>query len=242
VEVQALWLNALAGGAALAGPSAGRWQEAFMRGQASFERRFWDDGHGRLYDVVDVDHRPGVVDATLRPNQILAVGGLPLPLLTGTRARMVVDAVEGALLTPLGLRSLAPSEPGYCPRYQGGVAARDGAYHQGTVWPWLMGPFVEAFVRVHGDSGDVKRAARARLVAPLWAHLTEAGVGHLSEVADGEQPRRPGGCPFQAWSLGELLRVERIVLGEGPRSGAGERPLSLVSPTAAGVADVPPGP
>ena len=212
VEVQALWLNALAAALTFRTASGARWAERLERGRASFEARFWDEEHGRLYDVVDVDHVAGAVDATFRPNQIFAVGGLPLPLLTGTRARRVVMGVEEALLTPLGLRSLAPSEPGYCPRYKGGVDERDGAYHQGTVWPWLLGPFVEAYVRVHGATNEAKNNARKRFIAPMLAHLSEAGLGHVSEVADAESPHTPGGCPFQAWSLGELLRLDRLVL------------------------------
>ena len=226
VEVQALWLNALAAAVALGAPSASRWSEILEHGRASFEARFWDEVHGRLYDVVDVDHKAGTVDSSFRPNQILAIGGLPLQLLTGERARRVVEAVEAALLTPVGLRSLAPGEPGYFPRYQGGVAERDGAYHQGTVWPWLIGPFVEAYVRVHGGTADVKRAARERFVAPLLRHLNEAGVGHISEVADAEAPFTPGGCPFQAWSLGELLRLDRVVLAEESQGvSASTKPL-----------------
>jgi glycogen debranching enzyme len=169
---------------------------------------------------VDVGHQPGAVDASFRPNQILAVGGLPLALLDGARARQVVDAVEQRLWTPLGLRSLAPGEPGYAARYQGGVAERDGAYHQGTAWPWLLGAFVEAWLRVRGATEEAKDEARTRFLAPLVAHLDVAGLGHVSEIADAEPPHRPRGCPFQAWSLGELLRLERSVLappaGEGP--------------------------
>ena len=212
VEVQALWLNALALAARWATPSSARWQAAFVRGQSSFAARFWDQAHGRLFDVVDAEHQPGHDDASFRPNQIFAVGGLPLPLLSGERARVVVDAVEAALLTPLGLRSLAPGQPGYTPHYGGGVAARDGAYHQGTVWPWLMGPFVEAWVRVRGATDQVRAEARRRFLVPLEAHLGEIGLGHVSEVADAEPPFTAGGCPFQAWSLGELLRLDRAVL------------------------------
>ena len=113
----------------------------------------------------------------------------------------------------MGLRSLGPGEPGYCARYEGGVVQRDGSYHQGTVWPWLMGAFVEAWVRVRGNSPSAMEEARNRFLLPLYDHLKEAGLGHLSEIADGDTPHTPRGCPFQAWSLGELLRLERVVLG-----------------------------
>jgi glycogen debranching enzyme len=209
-------LNALALAATWETSAAARWSALFAQGRASFEARFWDGAHGRLFDVVDVDHHPGTVDDTFRPNQIFAAGGLPISLISDERARQVVDAVEAALVTPLGLRSLAPGQPGYVAHYQGGVAARDGAYHQGTVWPWLMGPFVEAYVRVRGTTAEAKATARARFLAPLLAHLEDAGVGHLSEVADAEPPFTPGGCPFQAWSMGELVRLERVVLAADP--------------------------
>src|SRR5512144_2092554 len=104
--------------------------------------RFPDPASGGLFDVVDADHVAGRVDASVRPNQIFAVGGLPEALLEGKKAQSVVELVEDRLLTPLGLRTLAPDEPGYCPRYEGDAARRDAAYHQGTVWPWLLGPFV----------------------------------------------------------------------------------------------------
>ena len=210
VEVQALWVNALR----LAGECFGRrdWLALADRAQASFARRFWNEAAGCLYDVVDDGHRPGAVDATLRPNQIFAVGGLPHALLDGERARRIVDVVEARLWTPLGLRSLAPGEPGYAPRYAGGPEVRDAAYHQGTAWAWLLGPFVEAWLRVRGSDAAARREARARFVAPLLAHLGEAGLGHVSEIADAEPPHTPRGCPFQAWSLGELMRLEFEVL------------------------------
>ncbi len=208
VEVQALWLTALEVGAA----RAERWTKLLERGRASFARRFWNEEAGCLYDVVDADGEPGAVDAGLRPNQIFAVGGLPSVLLDAARARRVVDVVEERLWTPLGLRSLAPGEPGYGARYEGGVRERDGAYHQGTVWPWLIGPFVEAWARVRGGSAEAKREARTRFIAPLERHLADAGLGHVSEIADAEPPHEPRGCPFQAWSVGELLRLLRVVL------------------------------
>jgi glycogen debranching enzyme len=205
VEVQALWLNALR----IVCELDPRWMEAYERGLGSFERRFWIEAKGYLYDVVDVDHVSGTADTSLRPNQIFAVGGLPHPLLGGIRARQVVDAVEAHLITPAGLRTLAPSEPGYVGRYEGGVRERDGSYHQGTAWPWLIGPFVDAWIRVRGDSPDAKGEARDRFVNPLLAHLDPSGLGHISEIADAEPPHTPRGCPFQAWSLGELIRALR---------------------------------
>ncbi len=210
VEVEALWLNALH----IASTFSEQWKEFFARGRETFQARFWNEAGGYLYDVVDPDHRTGAADPTFRPNQILAVGGLPISLLDPDRARRVVDAVEARLWTPLGLRSLAPGEPGYTPRYEGGVRERDGAYHQGTVWPWLIGPFVEAWVRVQGNTAEAKREARARYFEPLMQHLDEAGLGHIAEIADGDPPHTPRGCPFQAWSVGEALRLSLTVLSE----------------------------
>jgi glycogen debranching enzyme len=158
------------------------------------------------------------VDGSLRPNQIFAVGGLPLVLLADAQARAVVDRVENALLTPMGLRTLAAGEPGYAPHYEGTPAERDGAYHQGTVWPWLLGPFVEAWVRVRGDTPGVRTEARDMFVEPLLALLPlSAGISHLPEIADAEPPHAPKGCPFQAWSLGEITRLDHGVRPRNPR-------------------------
>src|SRR5437764_3071038 len=208
VEIQALWLNALAIGAKF----SAHWQSLFDKRRAAFEEKFWNEHAGYLADVVDCDHQPGTVDLTFRPNQIFAVGGLPLTLLSPDKARRVVDAVEMLLLTPVGLRSLAPGEPGYAPHYQGGSRERDAIYHQGTVWPWLIGQFVEAWVRVRGSTSRTKAEAHAKFLPPIYQHLNEAGLGHISEICDAELPHTPRGCPFQAWSLGELLRLERTVL------------------------------
>ncbi len=202
VEIQALWINAL---------RIGGHDADARRATVSFESRFWNAQDRCLYDVVDADHIPGKVDPTFRPNQIFAVGGLPFSLLEGERARQVVDAVEAKLWTPVGLRSLAPGEMSYAPRYEGGVLQRDGSYHQGTVWPWLIGAFVEAWVRVRGGSATAKREAKEKFLVPLLEHLDEAGLGHVSEIADAEPPHTPRGCPYQAWSVGELLRVVRIL-------------------------------
>ena len=207
VEVQALWLNALKIGAAF----DERWASSLRLAMASFAQRFFDPQRGCLYDVIDADHKPGAIDRALRPNQIFAVGGLPYQVVDGEPARSIVDSVEAHLLTPAGLRTLAPSDPGYQPRYQGGVRARDGAYHQGTVWPWLMGPFVEAWIRVRGETRAAKDEARARFVDPMLALLDPSGSGHLPEIADGDAPHTARGCPFQAWSVGEALRLRALL-------------------------------
>jgi predicted glycogen debranching enzyme len=226
VEVQALWLNAVDAVA----PLDGRWDDVLARGRLAFAEKFWNERLGRLADVVDVNHVPGARDDSFRPNQILAVGGLPLALIEGARARRIVDQVEAHLLTPAGLRSLAPGEPGYAAAYVGDSSARDAVYHQGTVWPWLIGPFVEAWVRVRGNAAKARKEARARFVQPLIAQAQSLG-GHLPEIADAEAPFAPKGCPFQAWSLGEILRLDRSVLSATGRSAHRRpgrcRPLSV---------------
>jgi predicted glycogen debranching enzyme len=221
VEIQALWLNALK----IAGLASALWRDLYRRALTSFQLRFWNEQRGCLFDVVDADHVPGRNDGSLRPNQILAVGGLPYQVLVEPYATRVVETVERELLTPLGLRSLAPGEPGYRPRFGTSVFERDSGYHQGTVWPWLIGPFVEAWLRVRGNGSEAKREADARFLAPLREHLNVAGLGHVSEVADAEPPHRPGGCPFQAWSLGELLRASRLVEDRPEIRPAPRRPV-----------------
>jgi len=208
VEIQALWLNALF---AVSTVSV-QFRDWFRTALLNFEPRFWNAQRQALFDVVDVEGRAGEVDTSLRPNQIFAAGGLPFTPLSPERARRVVDTVESRLWTPLGLRSLAPSEAGYRAHYAGDVWERDTAYHQGTVWPWLLGPFVEAWVKARGSTAAVKREARARFLAPVFAHLRQAGVGHVSEITDAEAPYAPRGCPFQAWSLGELMRLDLEIL------------------------------
>jgi predicted glycogen debranching enzyme len=211
VEVQALWINALRIAARLESDDAPRWQAIADQAAEAFAARFANPATGGLYDVVDVDHVRGVVDAQVRPNQIFAVGGLPEPLLTGAAARRLVAHVEQTLLTPLGLRSLAPSEAAYRGSYRGDIRSRDGAYHQGTVWPWLMGPFIEAWLRTSDNPAEAVPQARARFLAGLATHRQQAGIDHISEIADGDPPHAPRGCPFQAWSLGEFIRAGRML-------------------------------
>ena len=202
VEVNALWIRTLSIAARVARAAERRQAYAALaeRAQASFEARFVrSDGRG-LYDVVD---GPGGDDAAVRPNQLLAVS-LPDGPLAGDEAaaRTVVEACR-PLLTPLGLRSLAPGDPAYAPYHRGSPAQRDRAYHQGTVWPWLIGPHVDAARRAGIATGEI--------LAPLEAHLADWGVGSVSETADGAVPHAATGCPFQAWSVAELLRVRKEV-------------------------------
>jgi predicted glycogen debranching enzyme len=206
VEIQALWYNALRITEALCQQTrqtarAREYAAQADRARASFEAKFWNEAGGYLYDVLE-DSGP---DGSLRPNQVFALS-LPFPLVDGERAQKVLAAVEAQLLTPLGLRSLAPSDPHYAGRYQGDVWHRDSAYHQGTVWEWLIGPYVDAVLRVRGTDAATKQAIRAHLTA-LVEHLSEAGLGTVSEIADGDAPHRPSGCPAQAWSVAEFLRA-----------------------------------
>jgi predicted glycogen debranching enzyme len=206
VEVQALWYNALRIMESLAGRYGDAEREAMFAGmadlaRASFNQLFWNSTSGSLYDVIDGDVR----DASLRPNQIFAVS-LPYSMLDAERARAVVEIVERELLTPRGLRTLDSKDPRYRGRYAGDTMSRDTAYHQGTVWPWLIGPFFTAWLKV--KKSDTK--VRAWL-AGFEQHLTEAGLGQVSEIFDGDPPFAPRGCIAQAWSVAELLRVGRLI-------------------------------
>lgn len=221
VEIQALWINALR----VAARSDASLHAAADKAAASFESRFWNEAAGCLFDVVDADGVSGAEDASVRPNQLLAVGGLPWTVLTGEKARRVVDVAESRLWTPAGLRSLAPDEPAYVGLYQGDTRERDGAYHQGTVWPWLVGAFVDAWVRVHGGTETARRDAGGRFLDPLLAHYRQSAPGHVGEIADGAAPHTPQGCPFQAWSVGEALWVQAVVL----RTDAAQQPEAVAA-------------
>jgi predicted glycogen debranching enzyme len=206
VEIQALWYNALCIMEDLARRFCDDADRASYRklaadARSSFNRIFWNEHAGCLYDVTN-DANP---DPSVRPNQIIAVS-LPHSMLSPERAIAVVEKVKELLLTPYGLRTLAPDDPQYRGHYGGGPAERDGAYHQGTVWPWLMGPFITAYVKVNGAS-DAARQQAGEWLASLKTHLSEAGLGQISEIFDGDPPHRPGGCIAQAWSVGEILRA-----------------------------------
>jgi predicted glycogen debranching enzyme len=206
VEIQALWYNALCIMEDLARQFGDEASQKRYSGMAtiaswSFNRLFWNENAGCLYDVTN----SAPPDPSIRPNQIFAVS-LTHSMLPPDRAKAVVEIVREHLLTPYGLRTLAQSDPQYRGRYTGGPAERDSSYHQGTVWPWLLGPFITAYIKVNGRS-DVARRQAAEWLAPLKDHLTDGGLGHISEILDGDEPQRPCGCMAQAWSVAEVLRT-----------------------------------
>ena len=203
VEINALWYNALR---LLQGWLVETDDEAAAeclgiaadKTRKSFNTRFWNENGAYLYDIVDGD---GGDDASFRPNQIFAIS-LDHPVLDPHRWEAVVTATREKLLTPVGLRSLAPEEPDYKPRYDGDLRARDAAYHQGTVWAWLIGPFIDAWLKVYPKDREGAR----RFLDGFGPHLAEAGIGSISEVFDAEPPFTPRGCIAQAWSVAEVLR------------------------------------
>jgi len=206
VEIQALWYNALCIMESLARkfadePGQKRYSNMATVASWSFNRLFWNENAGCLYDVTN----GALPDPSIRPNQIFAVS-LTHSMLSPERAMSVVEKVQKHLLTPYGLRSLAPTDPQYRGRYTGGPVERDGAYHQGTVWPWLLGPFVTAYVKVNGRSEAARRQS-SEWLAPLKEHLTDRGLGHISEIFDGDAPQLPRGCIAQAWNVAEILRA-----------------------------------
>jgi len=217
VEVNALWLNAITTIVSL-----GDWARHPLPGfkrlgekvRTSFAR-FWNARAGCCYDVID---GPKGNDASLRPNQILAVS-LPVWALSDEQRRAVVDVCAKELLTPVGLRSLAPSDPNYRGKYDGSQDERDAAYHQGTAWMWLLGPFASAHFRVYKD-----RVAALRFLEDAAANLTARALGTLSEIYDGDSPHTPRGCFAQAWSVGELLRAPDEISSEEPQPPVSIRP------------------
>ncbi len=172
---------------------------------SALNQTFWNDRAGGLYDRIT----DGAADPAIRPNQIFAVS-LPHSALRPDRQAAVVRLVQEKLLTPMGLRSLAPDDPRYRRRYGGSWESRDRAYHQGTVWAWLIGPFIEAYLRVH-DFSSFALAQAAQWLSAFDGHLEQAGLGTVSEIFDGDPPHAPRGCIAQAWSVGEVLRAKRLV-------------------------------
>ena len=205
VEIQALWYNALR----VMEHLAAKFREPNVKDEygtmadkalASFNAIFWNEQSECLYDVVNGENR----DASIRPNQVIAIS-LTNTMLSKERAASVLRVVERELLTPRGLRTLSPSDPNYIGRYEGGPGSRDGAYHQGTVWPWLIGPYITAYTRTFGNRAGHKFASA--WIENFQEHLHEACVGQISEIFDGDAPHTPRGCVAQAWSVAEILRL-----------------------------------
>ncbi len=207
VEIQALWYNALSLMAAwsrdLDEPSE-TYQSLANQARTSFNRRYWNDELGQLYDVIDGESEGGLndfKDTACRPNQIFALS-LRHSVLDEDKWETVLDTVRRELLTPYGLRTLAPGHWDYKPTYEGDLRTRDAAYHQGTVWPWLIGHFIGAWLRVRPDPAQARQ-----MLKDLPGHLHDAGVGSISEIFDAEEPFVPRGCIAQAWSVAEVLRA-----------------------------------
>jgi predicted glycogen debranching enzyme len=213
VEINALWYNALR--------LMEKWlaedgQEAHAqeiaataaRVHESFQRRFWFEQGGYLYDVVDGED--GRDDDACRPNQVMAIS-LDYPVLDQPRWQPVMDVVTRRLLTPLGLRSLAPGHPDYKAKYYGDLRSRDAAYHEGTVWAWLIGPYIDAYLKLNPGKASEAR----KFLLGFVPHLDEAGIGSISEIFDAEEPYTPRGCIAQAWSVAEVLRCWVKTAGGG---------------------------
>jgi len=216
VEINALWYNALRLLETWTGEERGpkvaaSFGEHADRAYESFNRRFWHAEGEYLYDVVDGENGD---DPAVRPNQLFAIS-LAYPVLDQKRWASVVDIVKRKLLTPVGLRSLSPDHPDYKPRYYGDLRARDAAYHQGTVWAWLIGPFVDAYLKLH--PGDLATARHA--LEGFTEHLGQACIGSVSEIFDAEPPYTPRGCIAQAWSIAELVRCWIKTAGSSPEPG-----------------------
>ena len=218
VEINALWLNALEVAARLAARLRSDVETRFCQDQlqraGSSFARFWNGAKRCLYDVIDVDGG-SACDASIRPNQLFAVS-LPYSVLSAEQMRDVVDVCGRELLTSYGLRSLSTDDPAYQGRYVGDSWQRDAAYHQGTVWSWLLGPYARAHFRVHGDPARAKS-----FLAPMAQHLDAACIGSVSEIFDGAAPHTARGCFAQAWSVAEILRTWLYLDGQSLKSRGG---------------------
>jgi predicted glycogen debranching enzyme len=230
VEINALWIHALhvaakhaVGGA---GEKADEWSVLARKARQRFAQTFWYEEGGYLYDVVRDDFH----DTSLRPNQAIALAMPDCPL-TVEQQKRALQAVQEKLLTPYGLRTLSPDHPDYKNRCDGSWSDRDEAYHQGTVWPWLIGPFVEAYLRLNEHSQQAQDQARVWL-EPLLKHLEcDACLGSISEIFDGDAPHKPRGCVAQAWSVSEVLRALLMTIPPdgSQRNGNGYRTRRVIA-------------
>ena len=208
VEVNALWYNALRIMGALTREAA--WTSRAEVVKTGFEAAFWNPSKQCCFDVI------GPADDSVRPNQLLVLS-LPFPMFTDRRGESILNICESKLLTPVGLRTLSPEDPRYRGKLMGTPRERDSAYHQGTIWPWLLGPYADAVLRIRGESG---RDQARRALQGMRAHLLEAGVGTISEVFDGDAPHAPRGCIAQAWSVAEVLRIAALLEEPSDATGA----------------------
>ncbi len=218
VEVNALWLNAAATMGRFAramGQYGARYEALAGRARTGFAR-FWNSHKKYCFDVIDSPGSPDGYDAVLRPNQIFAVS-LPETALSRDQQRAVVDVCARDLLTSFGLRSLGRNEPGYRGNYSGGPEDRDEAYHQGTVWGWLLGPFALAHLRVYGNAEE-----SMSFLKPMFGQIRAAGLGTLGEIFDGDPPFTPNGCIAQAWTVGETLRAWRAITAVSDKEKASQ--------------------
>ena len=206
VEINALWYNALASCAELmTGKAAKRYAAMAGKAKRSFTKVFWMEKRGHLADhVIDA-----YTDPALRPNQTLAVS-LPHSPLSKPRQKKLMQAVRDALYTPMGMRTLSPDHPSYRGRYEGTLFDRDGAYHQGTAWPWLIGPFIEGWLRAFDFSAKSRKEAK-QMLQPLIDELNHHALGTIHEIYDGDEPQRAQGCIAQAWSVSEVLRAALLI-------------------------------
>ncbi|MBI1870654.1 MAG: amylo-alpha-1,6-glucosidase [Chlamydiae bacterium] len=206
VEVNALWYNALKIMEFFSDrfgflPLRDHYSSMADLAKKSFNHLFWNPELECLYDVIQENQG----DPSIRPNQIFSIS-LPFPILKTEHHRPVLKIIEQELLTPYGLRSLSPQNPKYTGKYSGNAIVRDKSYHQGTVWPWLLGPYVTSFLKVHGRTGRTLDKVK-EMLEPFRDHLYENGIGTISELFDGDAPHEPNGCISQAWSVAEILRV-----------------------------------
>lgn len=236
VEINALWIHALhvaarhaAGGA---GDKTNEWSVLARKARQHFAKLFWYEEGGYLYDVV----RDNFFDASLRPNQAIALAlpDCPLPIEQQKRA---LQAIQDKLLTPYGLRTLSPDHPDYRGRYEGSWGERDEAYHQGTVWPWLIGPFLEAYLRLNDFNQAAREQARTWLDSLLHHLECDACLGSINEIFDGDAPHKPRGCVAQAWSVSETLRALLLTIPQDPmqRNGNGHHARRIIAGIAPGL-------
>jgi len=208
VEIEALWFNALKifeellrmnGETDRANEIAGKAEHA----KKSFDQKFWSPAGGYLADVIDPDGKP---DYSIRPNQVFALS-LPFHLTDGKKGRSVMNILRSKLYTPVGLRSLSAEDPEYKGHYGGNTFLRDSAYHQGTVWSWLLGAYIDAGMKNEGESF---KSEAVKVIVQFASHLNEGCIGTVSEIFDGDAPHHPRGCVAQAWSVAEILRVIKV--------------------------------